>query len=166
MGEIFMRNKDLWVFHVRVNLPSPIVQVRVTIWRVITPIGGLPIPIRQVVPMITDVGSYPPYRSHLHPPSLSFSSTTLPSSPEHTVTLSLSISPCHHRELTLSAAFTEYSIHISLSGIPSFSRSGADPWMELLLPAVLLTDRLPPARSPKELQTSSHNVTLPRWRIY
>jgi len=43
-------------------------------------IRGLPNPIRQVVPLISDIRSYPPYHSHQHPPSLSFSSTTQPSS--------------------------------------------------------------------------------------
>jgi len=47
---------------------------------VITPIQGLPNPIRQVVPLISHIRSYPPHRSHLHPPSLSFSSTSQPSS--------------------------------------------------------------------------------------
>jgi len=67
-------------FRVRVNCPSPIWQVRVPIRRVITPIQGLPNPIRQVVPLISHIRSYPPYHSQLHPPSLSFSSTTQPSS--------------------------------------------------------------------------------------
>jgi hypothetical protein len=44
-------------------------------------------------------------------PSPSFLSTTLPSSQEHKVKSSLSISPCHHRELTRSASYTERSIH-------------------------------------------------------
>jgi len=79
MGEIIIRNWDLGEFRVRVNLPSPIQQVRVLIRHVITPIRGLPIPIRHVVPLISHIRSYPPHRSHLHPPSLSFSSTTLPS---------------------------------------------------------------------------------------
>jgi len=41
----------------------------------------------------------------------SFSSTTLPSSQEYNVKSSLSISPCHDHELTLSTAYTDYSIH-------------------------------------------------------
>jgi hypothetical protein len=49
--------------------------------------------------------------SHLHPPSLFVLSTSLPSSHEHKVESSLSISPCHNHELTLSAAYTKYSIH-------------------------------------------------------
>ena len=95
----------------RVNWPSPIWQVRVLIRLVITPIWGLLNPIGQVVPLISHSRSYPPDRSHLHSPSLSFLSTTLPLSQEHKVKSSLSISPCHHHELTLSAAYTEYSIH-------------------------------------------------------
>jgi len=79
MGEIIMRNWDIREDRVRVNLPSPIRQVRVLIWGVITPIQGVPNPMRQVVPMISHIHSYPPPHSHLHPPSLSFLSITLPS---------------------------------------------------------------------------------------
>jgi len=154
MGEIIMRNWDFREFRVRVNWPSPIRQVRVLIWRVQTPIRGLlnPIrpllnPIKQLVLLISHSDSYPPYRSHLHPPSLSFLSTTLPSSHEHKVKLSLSIFLCHHHELTLSAAYTEYSIHLGLSLVPSFSRFRVDPWMLLQLPAYLPTDPPPPASS-------------------
>jgi len=106
-----MRNWDLREFCVRVNLPSLIQQVRVPIRWVITPIQGLLNAIRQVVPLIPEVHSYPPYCSHLHPPSLSFSSTTLLSLQEQKVKSSLSISPCHHHELTLSAAYAECSMH-------------------------------------------------------
>ena len=67
-------------FRVRVNWPSPIRQVRVPIRSELTPIRRLPNPIRQVVPQISHIRSYPPYHFHLHPPSLSFSSTTQPSS--------------------------------------------------------------------------------------
>jgi len=148
MGEIMMRNWDLREFRVRVNLPSLILQVRFPIRQVITPIWGLRNPNRQVVPRIPQVHSYPQYRSPFHPPSLSFSSTTLPSSQEHQFKSSLSISPCHHHELTLSAAYTEYSIHLRLSVVPSFSRVQVDPWMSLELPVYLPTDRLPPASSP------------------
>jgi len=111
MGEIIMRNWDLREFRVRVNWPSPIRKVWVPIRRVITPIRGLLNPIRQVVLLISHSRSYRPYRSHLHPPSLSFSSTTLPSSQEHKDKSSISISPCRHHELTLRAAYTEYGIH-------------------------------------------------------
>jgi len=98
-------------FCVRFNSPCPRRQVRVPIRPVITPIRGLLNPIRQVIPLISQLHSYPPYRSHLHPPSLSFSSTTLPSLQEHKVKSSLSVSPCHHHELTPSAAYAECSIH-------------------------------------------------------
>ena len=67
-------------------------------------------PIRQVILLIPHSRLYPPYRSHLHPPSLSFSSTTLPSSQEHKAKSSLSISPCHNHKLTPSTAYTKYSI--------------------------------------------------------
>jgi len=96
---------------VLVNRPSPIRLVRVAILRVITLIQGLLTSIPQVILLISHSRSSPPYRSQLHPPSLPFSSPTLPSSQEHIVKSSLSISPCHHHGLTLSAAYTEYSIH-------------------------------------------------------
>ena len=154
MGEIIMTNWDLWEFHVRVNWPSTIRLVRVLSRRVITPIRGLlnlirPLlnPIGQVVLLISHSRSYPPYRSHLHPPSLSFLSTTLPSSQEHKVKSSLSISPCHHHQLTLSAVYTEYSIHLRLSVVPTFSQFWVDPWMLLQLPTYLPTDPSPLACS-------------------
>jgi len=77
MGDIVMRNWDLRECRVRVNLPSPIQHVRVLIRCVITPIWGLPNPVSQVVCLITDIRSYRPHRSHPHPPSVSFQSTTL-----------------------------------------------------------------------------------------
>ena len=67
-------------------------------------------PIRQFVLLISHSCSYPPYHVHLHPPSLSFLSTTLPSSQEHKIKSFLSISPCHNREFTLSTAYTKFSI--------------------------------------------------------
>jgi len=77
-----------------------------------TPIWGLLHPIRQVITQISQVRSYPPYCSHLHPPSLSVLSTTLPSLQEHKVKSSLSISPWHHHELTPSTAYADHSIHL------------------------------------------------------
>jgi hypothetical protein len=106
-----MRNWDLREFRVRVNRLSPIRQARGPMRRVITPIGGPLNPIRQVVLLISHSRSYPPYPAHFHLPSLSFSSTTLPSSHEHKLNSSLSISPFHHGKLTLSAVYTECSIH-------------------------------------------------------
>jgi len=148
MGEIIMWNWDLRNFHVPVNWPSPIWQVRFPIRRVISLIRGLLNPIRQVVLLISHSRTYSPYRSHLYPRSPSFLSTTLPSSQEHKVKSFLSISPCHHHELTLSAAYTEYSIHLRLSVVPSFPRFRVDPWMLLQLPAYLPTAPPPPASSP------------------
>ena len=117
MGEIIIWNWDLKDFGVRVNLPSPIRQVWVPICHVITPIRDLPNPNRQVVPLISHICSYPPHRSHLHTPSLSFTSTTSTIIAEHKVKSSLCISPCHDQELTPSTcihrvqAYTKYSIH-------------------------------------------------------
>jgi len=129
-----MTNWDLREFCVRVNLPSPIrqvrvpirqvrvpiPQVRVPIRRVITPIRGILNPITQVILRISHSRSYPPYRSHLYPRFLSFSSTTLPSS-QNTKLI--------HPSLFLHAMIrvnTEYSIHLRLSVVPSFSRFRVD----------------------------------------
>ena len=98
-------------FRMRINWPSPIRQVRLPIRPVITAIWGVPNPIRQAILLICHSHWYPPYHSHLHPPALSFSYTTVPSSQEHIVKTSLSISPCHHHELPLSASYTKCSIH-------------------------------------------------------
>ena len=70
--------------------------------------------------------SYPLVSSIFVPfiiPHLSFSTII----PEHKVKSSLSISPCPDHELTMSTAYTEYSIHPRLSVIPSFSRLRVDP---------------------------------------
>jgi len=79
-GAIHQGKLGLREFRVRVNLPSLIWQVRAPIRRVITPIQGLSNPIGQVLPLISHIRLYPPPRSHFRPPSLSFSSPTLPSS--------------------------------------------------------------------------------------
>ena len=67
-------------FRVRVNFPSPLWRVQGPNRPGFSPIKGLPNPVSQVVHLISHIRSYPPHHSHLHPPSLSFSSTTLPSS--------------------------------------------------------------------------------------
>jgi len=156
------------------------------IWWVITPIWGHLYPIRQVVPLISHLRSYPPYHSYLHPQSLFLVhiSTIIA---EHNVMLSLPISPCHDHEVTLSPVYTEYNIHrvqltlstaytepsISpkLSVLPSFSRD-----TELTLECSFsfrhgsLHDPTPPASSPWELKgniTSSHphGCELTNWWI-
>jgi len=132
-------------FREGVTWPSPGRRVRVRIRRSITPIRGVLNPIGEAVLLISRSCSYPAYRFHLHPPSLPFSSTTLPSSQEHKDKSSLPISQCHLHELTLSAAYTEYSIHrvqhtpstaytkysihLGLSVVPSFSQFQVDPRM-------------------------------------
>jgi hypothetical protein len=108
MRNIIMRNWDWREYHVPVIWSSPIQQVWVIIWRIIPAIRGIVIPIRQVLSLILHGPSYASYHSHFHPPSLCLSSKTLP---EHMVNSSLSISPCHHCEWTLTTAYTEYSLH-------------------------------------------------------
>jgi len=106
----------LWECHVQDNLPSPIRQVRVPILHVITPIQCLPNLIKQVVSQISQLRSYPPHRSLLHPPFLCFVHKSLIIA-EQKGKLSLSIIPCHGHELTPSTAYTksttytQYSIH-------------------------------------------------------
>jgi len=116
MCKIIMRNWDIRKLHVRDNLPSTIQQVRVSIRRIITLIQGLPNPIRQVLRLISHSCSYPPHLSHFHPPSLSFSSTTLTllqnaklSYPS--LSLHVMIMSWHQVQHTPSTAYTEYSIH-------------------------------------------------------
>ena len=111
MGQIIMRIWDLREFCVRVNLASPIQQVPVPIWCVITPIQGLPNLIRQVVPLNSHIRSYSPHRSHLYRPSLSLLSITLPSSQNtklshHCLSLNAMIMRWHWVQ-----ANTMYSIH-------------------------------------------------------
>jgi len=118
-------------FRVQVNLPSLIRQEQVPIRRAITPIRGFPNPIRQVVPLISHINSYAPYRSHLHP-HLSVSSTTPPLS-LHTqlrhpsLSLYATIMSYHCVQHTPSTSYTEYSIQPRLSVIPSFTRLRVDP---------------------------------------
>jgi len=68
--------------------------------------------VADVLLLISHNCSNPPYCFHLDPPSLSFLSTTLPSSQEHKVKSSSSISPCHQHEFTLCATYAEHSINI------------------------------------------------------
>jgi len=107
MGEIIMRNWDREAFRVWVNCLFPIRQVLLLIRQVKTPIRGLLDVIRQVVPLISHIRLYPPYCSHLHPPSLFLilNSTIIT---EHKVMSSLDITQCHDHELTPSTAYTEY----------------------------------------------------------
>jgi len=111
-----MRNWNFREFRVQVNFSSPIRQAWVLIQCVITPIRGLPTPIRQGVPLISHIHLYPPHRSHLHPPSLSFSSTTQPSSQNNKLSdpclsLHTMIMSWHRVQHTPSTVYTKYSIH-------------------------------------------------------
>jgi len=167
MGEIIMRNWDLREYRVRFNWPSPIQQVWVPIRRVITPIRGLPKPIRQVVPLIPHIRSYPPHRSHLHPPSLSFSSTTL-TSVQNTrlsypsLSLHVMIMSWHRVQYTPSTQDCLSSLHshdYKLTPECSFSFRRA-----------FLHDRPPSASSPWELKgkvtlSHSHSCEWTNWWI-
>jgi len=119
--EIIMRNWDLEEFCVGVNFPIPMQQVGLPIQHVITLMRILLNPIRQVVPQFSHFHWYPPYHSHLDPPSLFLVhiSTIIA---QHKVKSSLSISPCHDHAFTPGTsidqvpahqvpAYTEYSIH-------------------------------------------------------
>jgi hypothetical protein len=98
-GKNILENWDIREFHVRDNWPFPIRRVRPPIW-------GLLNPNRQVVPRISHIHSYPPYCSHIHPPSrIPILNSTITA--EHKVKSSLSISPCHDLELAPSTAYTE-----------------------------------------------------------
>jgi hypothetical protein len=111
-----MTNWELREFHLQADLPSLIQQVRIPIRRVIPPIQGHLNSICQVVPLITHIWLYPPHRSHLHPPSFTFPSTTIlslqntklsHSSLSHHVMIMSWHRVCH----TPSTAFIKYSIH-------------------------------------------------------
>jgi len=97
-------------FHEQVNSPFPIQYIQFANPWVITPIWDHLIPVRQVVPLVSHVCSYPPYHSHHHPPS----HFLIPKSAiiaVHKIKWSLSISPWNDHELTPSTTYTKYSIH-------------------------------------------------------
>jgi len=93
-GEIMIKNVDWRELCVLVNLRFPMQQVWVQRRPVWTPIRVVLNAIRQVIPLISHLSSYPPCRSHHHPPSLLLihNCTTIT---EYQVKSSLSISPCH-----------------------------------------------------------------------
>jgi len=157
-------------FRVRVDWPSPIRQVRVPIRRELSPIRGLPNPIRQVVPLIPHIRSYPPSHSHLHPPSLSFSSTTQPSSQNTKLShpsLSLHdmIMSWHRVQHTPSAA----SSQDCLSSLHSHDYQ-LTPECSFSFRRTSLHDRPPLSSSPWELKgkvtlSHSHRCELTNWWI-
>jgi len=116
MGQIFMTNWDLENFMCESIYHPQYCQVWVPIQCVITLIRGLPNPLSEILPLVSHIRSYLPHCSHLHPPSLSFSSTTLPSS-QNTKFSDPSLSPhgmimsWHRVQHTPSTTYTEYSIH-------------------------------------------------------
>ena len=138
-------NLGLGEFHMRVNLSCLIRHVPVPIRCVITLMRHLPNQIRQVVPLIAHIRSYPPHGSHLHPPSLSFSSTTQQSSQNTKLSypspsLHAMIMSSHQVQHTLSTQDCLSSLHFhdyKLTTESSFSSRHAS-----------LHDRPPSASSP------------------
>jgi len=93
------------------------------------------------------VFSYPLVSSTLFSsssPSLSFSSTTLPSSQNTklshpSLSLAAMLMSWHRVQHTPNTAYTKYIIHQRLSVFPSFSWVRVDSWIQLQLPACLPT---------------------------
>ena len=103
-------------FRVQVKWISAIRQVWLPIRRVIIPTRVLPIPIRQVVSLISHFHSYSPRCSHFHPTSLYFSSITVPLSQNRkwshsSLSLHVMMISWHLVQHTPSTAYTEYNIH-------------------------------------------------------
>jgi len=157
-------------FNVWVNWPSPIRQVQVPIRREPTPITGLPNPIRQVVPLIPHIRSYPRYHSHLHAPSPSVSSTTQPSS-QHTklcytsLSLHYMIMSWHRVQHTPGTASTQDC----LSSLHSHDYE-LTPECSFSFWRTSLNDRPPSASPPSELKgkvtlSHSHGCELSNWWI-
>jgi hypothetical protein len=101
---------------VQVHLSSPIQQVPVPIRCLITPTRGLPNRNKQVVSLSAHISLYSAHRSHLHPPSHSFSLITLQSSQNTTLTHSslffdVMIISWHRVQHTNRPVYTKYRIH-------------------------------------------------------
>jgi len=156
-------------------------HIQVPIRCVITPTQSLSNPIRQVVPLISHMHLYPPHHSHLPPPSLSFSSTTLPSLQNTKFShpsLSLHVmimswhqvqhtpsTRIHWVQHTLSTAFTKDC----LSSLHSQDYKSTPECSFSFLPASL-HDRPPSASSPWELYgrvtfSHSHSCESTNWWI-
>jgi len=112
MRDIIMRNLESREFRVQVNWRSFRRQVQFPIQHVLALIQGLLILIRQVVPLISHIRSNPPHCSHLHPPSLTSLSTTLPSSENsilshYSLSLHVMIMSWHQVQYTPSTVYTQ-----------------------------------------------------------
>jgi len=81
---------------------------------------------------------------------------------EHEIMSSVSISPCHNQELTLSTAYTEYSIHQRLLVFPSFLWLGGNRWMYPEHRADLHTWSTANRQLSVRAAWETHFVTLPR----
>jgi len=100
MGDMIMTHWNTWAFFVQLNKSSLIRQLQVPIRCVITLTRDLSNLIRHVVPLTSHIRSYPPHYSHLHPPSLFFHVQHSDIIAVYNAESSISIAPCHDRELT------------------------------------------------------------------
>jgi len=134
MGEIVMRKWDLREFCTELNLLFLERQALLLIQRVKTLIWGLLNPFGQVIPLASRICSYPPYYSHLHPPSLFQHHYRRTQCQVILINLSMQWSWVHpecriqrvlHTPSTITQcvqAYAEYSIHPRLSVFPLFSK--------------------------------------------
>jgi len=116
-----MRQFIKWCWDLRehcaqINLPSPVSSLWFPIRSVIILMQRLSNPTRQVIPLIFHIRLYPPHHSHLDTPTLSFPSTTLPSSWNtqlhyHSLSLHAMILTYHNIQHTPRTAYIQYSIH-------------------------------------------------------
>jgi hypothetical protein len=81
---------------------------------------------------------------------------------EHKVEFSISVSPCHHHELSLSTAYTEY---LRLFVFPWFSWLHVDHWMYLQLLACLPTWSTAIRQHAMRVARSRHRVTFPHLQV-
>ena len=108
-GANHYEKRELREFRVRLDSSSLISQLRVPIWPVLTPIWGLPNPIRQLIPMISHIRSSTLFSSSFPVSLFLIHNSTIIA--EKKVQSSLSISSCHDHELTMSTAYAEYNVH-------------------------------------------------------
>jgi len=159
----------------QVQWPFALWQVQVPMRSVITPIHRLPTLMRHIVRVIPHIWSCRPHCCHIHPTTLSFSSTTLPSLKNTmlcypTLSLQAMIMSWHWVQHILTTAYTksrntEYSIHKWICVIPSFPRFGVYPSMLIQFPACVPTRLTVISQLAMRPQTKSYLVTFPHLRI-
>ena len=115
------------------GVPGPIAntrQVRVLIWGGITPVCGFPNPSREVVPLISDIRSYTPRRSHLH----NHHSLSCPQLYHHLRTPSVIIPP--YLSMPLSTVHPKHSIYqaqltLSTASVTNSSKFTVWVWIQV-----------------------------------